>query len=179
MAIRTFWLIFFKIIGLKILSSIVGLVSIMSLYNEQNSEMEGDIYRRLFIGISFLAIVFVLLFKSGWIIDLLRLDDGFPENRIDVNIGQVSILRVATILIGGMLLIDCIPWILPEIAKLFDVDPFQNSTNLAKYFIQLALGYILISKNKLIVDFIIKHSSDVIEKEIDDETLINEIKESH
>ncbi|HLS31772.1 MAG TPA: hypothetical protein VK021_13025 [Flavobacteriaceae bacterium] len=64
------------------------------------------------LGASVLAalIYIFLILKTDWIIDLLKIDQGFDDNRIELgNFNSEKIIMLALILIGGFLIIDYVP----------------------------------------------------------------------
>ena len=56
-----------------------------------------------------LLICYYLIFKTSWIIHKLKLTEGFDQEIIPFNIHRSTILSIAIILIGGLILVDEIP----------------------------------------------------------------------
>ena len=62
----------------------------------------------------------ILLFKTDFIIDILKLDKGFDEEQINLgNLTNESIFKLALIIIGGFLIIDYTPTLLFDIVNAF------------------------------------------------------------
>lgn len=61
------------------------------------------------------AVLMILLFvfllrKSDTVIDVLKLDKGFDDERIEFgNLGSLDIVKIALILIGGFMILDHLP----------------------------------------------------------------------
>ncbi|SHG79394.1 hypothetical protein SAMN04488109_1868 [Chryseolinea serpens] len=57
-----------------------------------------------------LGIFLILIFKANKIVELLKLDSGFEEERIDLgNLKSTDIIKIGTFVIGGFLIIDNVP----------------------------------------------------------------------
>ena len=61
------------------------------------------------------ALLFALIYGADKIIDLLKLDKGFDEERIEFgSLKEISILKIAIIVIAGLLIIDNFPYFLNQ-----------------------------------------------------------------
>jgi len=49
------------------------------------------------------------LFKTDWVIKKLNMDDGFNEQSLVLNMHRAVVLKIAIIILGGIVLIDGIP----------------------------------------------------------------------
>src|SRR5688572_13178736 len=57
-----------------------------------------------------LSLFVLLVFQADKVVSLLKLDKGFDEDRIDLaNLSASSIVKIATFIIGGFLLLDNVP----------------------------------------------------------------------
>jgi hypothetical protein len=55
-------------------------------------------------------VVFSLVFKAGKVVEILKLDKGFDEERIDLsNLNIKTIAKFAIFLIGGLMIMDYLP----------------------------------------------------------------------
>lgn len=63
----------------------------------------------LLIIIIYAFMAFCLLFRTGWIIDKLKLDKGFSQEYFTFNVSSGTVLTVAIIVMGGVLLLNEIP----------------------------------------------------------------------
>tara|TARA_B100001146_G_scaffold223320_1_gene237695 strand:- start:970 stop:1500 length:531 start_codon:yes stop_codon:yes gene_type:complete len=104
------------------------------------------------------SILLVLIFSADKIIDLLKLDRGFDEPRIDLgNLKEMNILKLAIILISGLLIIDNTPIFLNHTYLAFK-DQISNSNlnsvftyDQVDYFqyaisaVSIVIGYLMIT----------------------------------
>jgi len=108
----------------------------------------------LTVGI-YIYILTIFVFKTSWFIDKLKLDKGFADERLDLNIHRSTVLSVAVIVIGGVLFLDSLPLFL----RLFFKEIQQHNITgeqfesewVIFYFVKTMLGYIVMIKNKEIV----------------------------
>lgn len=114
----------------------------------------GEWYAILFIpvilAIPVLLFLF-LLFKTDLIIKWLKLEKGFDDERMMLNnMTSASILKLACIVIGGLLIIDNIPILLNQGLALFksSLQHHQNDSKEFYYFgvsaVKIIIGYLMI-----------------------------------
>lgn len=107
MLIKTFWKILIKIIGLWLLFSCVSIIpqffSTLSFTNgDLNTESLMLLWLMLFGSIIiYILIIRLFLFKTDWIVEKLKLEKNFTEERIELNIKSSTILTISIIVIGG------------------------------------------------------------------------------
>ena len=119
-----------------------------------------------------LSLFVVLIFKSDFIIDKLKLDKGFDDDIIDFpKFNDINILKISLILIGAYLMIDNIPTLLIQCFKAFksninqggllgDLDQFSYDT--VNYFtlvasgISVIIGYLMITNYKTLIEKFVK-----------------------
>jgi hypothetical protein len=116
----------------------------------------------LLLTISIISLLFVfLIYKPDYAIRLLKLEKGFDEDRIEFqNFSNSNILKLAVIVIGGILLIRNIPAFLSHVLFAFKSSAgnnFNNNSilygqndyfNWAVSFINIILGYLLLAYYK-------------------------------
>src|SRR6187402_507201 len=62
------------------------------------------------------GLFWVLTFKADKLVDLLKLDKGFADDRIELgNIKAVDIIKTGVFIIGGLLILKSIPGLLSQI----------------------------------------------------------------
>jgi len=94
-----------------------------------------------------------LLFKTDLILKWLRLTDGFDEEKIILgDMSTVSLLKLASIIMGGLLIINNLPYFFTQSIALFkdslhnnpiaNRDEFQLSISAGK----LIIGYLMLRK---------------------------------
>lgn len=165
---RDFFRILIKIFGLY--SLILSIFTVIP-QNISNVLFQFDIMMLLVILASTIISVgmfLVLLFKSDFIIDKLKLDKGFDDDKIIVgNLTNESILKLALIIIGGFLLIDYLPAVLFDLINAFKTKSTFTSIegNNVNYFdivtglVNILLGYLFITNYKSISQFLDKKQS--------------------
>lgn len=113
-----------------------------------------------------LGLFLILLFKTDFIIDILKLDKGFDEEQINLgNLTNESIFKLALIIIGGFLIIDYTPTLLFDIVNAFKSKSTFSSIegNSVNYFdivvglINILIGYLFITNYKSIAQFLNKN----------------------
>ena len=112
MTIRTLFTIILKVLGIFFIKNFIEtLPQLLSLLNFMN-DFAGN--QKLIIGLCEFSLMlfilgllsYLLLFKTDLIIDKLQLDKGFKEEVIPLNIHRTTILSIAIIMIGGLLIIN-------------------------------------------------------------------------
>jgi len=168
MTVRTFWTIVIKILGLWLVvdcvTVITQLLTALSFLTANNT----DNYTGLGVSIALLLLpivlyIFILLlfvFKTAWLIDKLHLDIGFIEEKIELNIQLSTVLTIATIVIGGLMLVDSLPQLCKKTfmflqeQKMFKESP--NSAWIIFYLAKSIIGYLLMTNSRFVVGFIVK-----------------------
>ena len=125
----------------------------------------------LTVGI-YIYILTIFVFKTSWFIDKLKLDKGFADERLDLNIHRSTVLSVAVIVIGGVLFLDSLPLFL----RLFFKEIQQHNITgeqfesewVIFYFVKTMLGYIVMIKNKEIVRRIDKEAPPITSTDDED-----------
>ena len=120
----------------------------------------------LLLGLSvFIFVLWLCLFKTGWIIDKLSLDKHFREEHLNLNLDSFTVLSIACIITGGVMVIDTLPDLCRQLfiyLQYKGISPhIDNSRNLGYILlmaIELMIGYLLISKHRAIVNFIERQS---------------------
>lgn len=173
MAIRTFWTLLLKILGIWLilsgLSVIPQIISVFTLFSMQfNDSVIGVIFSifvlLLTVGVYFL-ILKLFVFNAGWIIDKLKLDEQFQEERIDLSITLKTVLTIATIVIGGLILVDAFPMLCKQIFSflqqktVFREDPEFGW--IIFYAIKSLIGYLLMTNSKPVINYILKKTESV------------------
>ncbi|TRZ46153.1 hypothetical protein DMZ48_02525 [Robertkochia solimangrovi] len=133
--------------------------------------------------IIFLVLIFTFLIqKSDRIINALKLDQGFDDNRIELgNFNKENILQLALILIGGFLIIDYAPVFLHFCFLAFKSKVSRDSSNLMNelffgrtqdYFnwtiagLNIILGYLLLTNTTIIIKWLTRKEKKKIQESI-------------
>jgi len=109
-----------------------------------------------------------LVFKSDKIVDLLKLDKGFDEDRIDFgNIDSTLIIKLATILIGGTIFLNNLSTFIHALVLAFKSEAtgiefdYRTKYNLVVNGINILIGYLLLTNYKLVAKFLTKNEQNV------------------
>jgi hypothetical protein len=152
---------------IKIFGFYSGVITIFSVLPGYLSALPNDFIPMLFLfvfGMIFLLLllVYVLIFKTDFIIDKLKLDQGFDEDRIQFeNLNNENLLKFAIIIIGGFLVLDYLPSFLNHTFQAFKtkIHSTENSIYTINYFnwissgINLVLGYLVLTNYKRIASY--------------------------
>jgi Na+(H+)/acetate symporter ActP len=106
--------IILKILGIffikDILAIIPQLLSVSIYLTEPNvSGAVWTLITTIIILVLYIIFAYYLIFKSDLIIDKLKLDKGFDQETIPLNIHRSTILSISIIVIGGLIVADEIP----------------------------------------------------------------------
>ncbi|MBB2145837.1 hypothetical protein GM921_10095 [Pedobacter sp. LMG 31464] len=168
MTIRTFWTIFIKILGIwLVIESITVIQQFLSTlstlrFNNENNFYGTIIALLLLTIIIYILVLRLLLFKTSWLIDKMHLENGFLEEKIELNIKSTTVLSIATIVIGGLIFVDSLPQLCKQIFMYFQQrNVFGESPTsgwIIFQFVKTSIGYLLMTNSKLIAKFIDKQS---------------------
>ncbi len=182
MTIRTFWHLIIKTIG--IWTVIHGIMSVPSLIISALVAYESPYAdSAVFIGIEALYFIIPVLFyllvlrflvlKTQNIINLLKLEKGLEETRIDITLPYHKVLRIVIILIGGIVLVTAIPNLVENLYSFITEDrPFNSSpraTSLIIGVIQSIVGFLVMTNSDIVQRYINKKSGDAESKQLDKE----------
>ena len=170
MLINTFWKILLKIIGLWILFSSI---SIIPQFFTTLSFVEGSIniiallqVWGILLGsiVIYFIIIRIFLFKTDWIIQKLKLNQNFNEDRIDLNIKPAQVLTIVIIIMGALILIESVPMFISRIYDFLKQKTlfreYRDASWLIFYFIKAIIGYLLFTNGKYFAKFIEKNSEE-------------------
>ena len=171
MTITTFWNILLKILGIWLilsgLSVIPQFIWAFSVFGNQpkGSTMMGIIAIAgllIFSAAMFIIILWLFVFKSDWIINKLKLDKGFIEEKIDLNLKLNTALTISIIVIGGLMFADSLPQLIRFIYSGFQQDDLVRKDPVTAliilYLAKTIIGYLLMTNSRIIIGFITKHN---------------------
>jgi hypothetical protein len=173
MSVRNFWTVLLKLLGIwLVLQGVVVLPQVISaipFFGRNNNEnLLATLYVLGLVLLTFCFYIFVLrlfVFKTSWLIDKLKLENGFNEERIEFNIKNSSILTIAIIVIGGLIFVDSFPLFCRQVFKFFQQKNMFNESPSSGWIIfelvKTIIGYLLMTNSKLIVKFIEKQDMKV------------------
>lgn len=171
MNIRTFWTLFLKILGIwLILSGLTIIPQFINAFSFLGGNYQDNFFAAIYIivillltiGLYFVALK-LLVFNSNWLIDKLKLDKGFQEEKIDFSITLKTVLTIATIVIGGLIFVDALPMLCKQIftyiqqKSVYIEDP--QFSWIIFYFIKALIGYLLMTNSKMVSNYIDKKTT--------------------
>ena len=116
MTIRTFWTIFIKILGLWLVFDSVTVIFqfFSAIFTTNPAYPEDNNYATMAVFILAMGvyafILWLFVFKTAWLINKLHLEKGFlGEENIGLDIHRSTVLKIAIIVIGGIMLVDSLP----------------------------------------------------------------------
>lgn len=158
--------IILKILGVffikDILATLPQLLSVFLYFSEP--DMLGEAIWTLTITILILIayglVSYFLIFRSDWVIDRLRLDKGFDQETIPLNIHRSTVLSISIIVIGGLIIADEIPTLCTQLFSYFQERRMTYGMTNPKITysvlsgIKIIIGLLLIGNQRQIVNFI-------------------------
>jgi hypothetical protein len=181
---RTFWAILIKIIGVYIiLESTLALPQFISTIFFYLHQRDGIDHSDSLLAISYLLLIsgiYILIlwfciFRTNSVIDKLKLDQGYDDERFEFNIHRSTILKIVIMVTGGFLMIESFPLLCTNILNYAKMVKDYNrimDVPASKYIlfaaIQLFIGYFMLSCNRLIVNFMEVRRKKVIIDDIEE-----------
>jgi hypothetical protein len=173
---KSFFNIVLKIFGLFFLHEIIKLITQLAftitafkkhsyIGSQVDSAVYTIIYITAFVILFYSFISFILIFKTNYIVDKLRLDSGFEQNEFLFNFSSSQVLTVSLIVIGGIILTEAIPAFCKNIFLFFQEKNLSHETMKPDYTyiiidaVKIITGLLLLGERKRIVAFVQnKHS---------------------
>jgi len=112
---KVFFNIVLKILGIFILKDfldIIPQIASIPLYFTGSGQPTIGIWATVSVALTLVVLAITaygLIFKSDLLISKLRLEKGFDQDPIPVNIHRSTIFRISIIVLGGIILVDEIP----------------------------------------------------------------------
>lgn len=168
---RDFFMLIIKLFGLfAIINTLFDFILMIFSFPESLLKVWYFAITGMIIGLYLL-----LVFASDKIIQLLKLDKGFDEERIEMgNYSAVDVVKIGSFIIGGLLIIKNITQFLIETKNALFADTIESGTidfSNKSWIISglnILVGFFLITKYNYMVKIFIKEP--VIEEVIGNET---------
>lgn len=165
MGVRNFWTVLLKILGIWLVidgfTTVSQFISAFSYIGSFNSNWWNTLYVTglLFLTIGvYIFVLWLFVFKTSWLIDKLKLEKGFTEEKIEFDINSSSIIKIATIVIGGLIFIDSLPQFCRHTFIFFQQKSMlvENPVTgwIIFYLVKTVFGYLLMTNSKPVVEFI-------------------------
>jgi hypothetical protein len=166
MTTRSLFNIILKILGIFFIKDILAtLPQLLSLFiiwakpdNSENVLM--TLCLTLLMLLIYVFVSYCLIFKSELLIDKLKLDKGFNQEIIPLNIHRSTILSISIIVIGGLLITQEIPNFCRQLFTYFQERKLTyGQTNPSISYcvlsgVKILIGLVLVGNQKQIVDLI-------------------------
>lgn len=164
MTTRDLFNIILKILGIffieDILAAIPQLLSISLYFTKDVPGAVFTLIATILMFIIYILISYYLVFKTNLIIDKLKLDKGFDQDTIPLNIHRSTILGIAIIVIGGLMVAEEIPNLCRQLFAYFQEKKMtygQTHPSLSYSVLAAAkilIGLLLIGNQRQIVNLI-------------------------
>lgn len=166
MTIRTLFIIILKVLGILSLKELIlvltQFITIVASFFTGYSFNDGLFM--LFVSLVALAlslaVCYFLIFRAGYLVDKLALDQGFQETTISVNIQIASIFRIVLIVTAFLILIREIPEFLRIVVLELqrpDVSLLEGGTDWSGAIAsgaKIIIALLLIGERNRILDFL-------------------------
>jgi hypothetical protein len=111
----------------------------------------------------FIVVIRSFLFKTDYMITKLKLDKNFNEDKIEINLSYVSIITIASIITGAIIMVDALPVfcrnVFLTIQNLRQYAYLTDNPNIFyvfEYGVELVIGYLLINNSRSIATWVEK-----------------------
>ena len=171
MTIKSFWIILLRIIGLwfaiQSLTIIYQLFGSIFLFSKE-ADMSSVLIFSSTLALSltlYLLIMYLCFYKTTLIIDKLKLDSSFSEEKIELNNNLNSILIIVVIVLGGVIFINAFPAFIKNVISYMQVN-VQYGQRIKdfrsfEYFnlIKSLIGILLMTNSRVIANFIVRQTN--------------------
>ena len=167
MSPRSLFNIILKVLGLFFLREIINafpslVFSFLFLTGEEGNLYDGIVHfvmSAIIVGF-YIGIVHILFFKTNYLLDRFKLAEGFEEDKFSFNISSSSVLTIALIVIGGLLLAVEIPNLCSLLYSNFQEEQLTSGTIKPDFSdaivsgVKIAIELLIIGERKWIVGLI-------------------------
>ena len=165
---QTLWKIIIKVFGIFLLIDTVSVLptTVTSMSYLITDDLQGFSFLLAFfiiILICYLLILRIFILKPEWLIEKLKLDKGFDQETIDVNISKTNVIIIASIILGGLLFIDGLPILIKQIFVFFQEQQLSGrfgdkpSTQwLILNAVKVLIGYLILANYNAFAKYIEK-----------------------
>ncbi|MBS1587334.1 MAG: hypothetical protein JSS82_17505 [Bacteroidetes bacterium] len=170
MSPRSIFMIILRVMGLLILKDIlfeaIGIIALFfnGTYGDTN-ELVWRFALLLIVLVAYYGVFHLLMFKTGTVIDRLKLDDGFEKEdfsffeKKQAEVDHFALLNLALLIIGLYMFINEIPMLIRVVSGYNRTDLYSvntaSGTSLLTTIVKLILGYVLVAGHIPISNFIV------------------------
>ena len=164
MSVKSFWLLVLKLIGIYLSLSFfefcVFIFSQLINFRENDFLLIGAYFGAFVL---YFSVIYCFLFKTSTLIKWFRLEKDFDTNTISCEFSTTSIIRLAVIIVGGLMFIDNFVSLISNLMTFFQQEMvfknYSKSQLLLFVFIKTVIGYLLITNNAFVTRLIEKQQS--------------------
>lgn len=162
---RSLFNIILKLLGLfflrEILNAVPSLVySFLFLVSDGNfyDGIANFVVSAIIVGF-YLGVVHFLFFKTNYLLDKFKLAEGFEEDKFTFNVSDTTVLTIALIVVGALLLAVEIPNLCGTLYSYFQEEQLTLGTTKPDYSIaivsgvKIAIALLIIGEKKWIIEF--------------------------
>lgn len=166
MTTKSLFNIILKILGIffikDILAAVPQLLSVILYINNSNTVGEAiwTLVSTVLILLVYVFVSYQLIFRSDFIIEKLKLDKGFDQETIPLNIHRSTILSISIIVIGGLIVAQEIPNLCRQLFDYFQEKrmTFGQTSPSISYSVlagaKIVVGLLLMGNQRQIVSLI-------------------------
>jgi uncharacterized membrane protein YhdT len=163
---RSLFNIILKVLGIfflkDALAAVPQLLTVFLYFTKADTLMEG-IWTLLFTIVMlavYCLVAYYLIFKSEFLIDKLKLDHGFDQQIIALNIHRSTILSISVMVIGGLMVAENIPALCRQLFAYFQEKRMTYGVTHPSFSpsvmeaAKILVGLLLMGNQRQIVNFI-------------------------
>ncbi|MBD3584043.1 hypothetical protein [Flavobacterium selenitireducens] len=168
MNINTFWKIIIKSIGIWLLLNCVWIIpQFTSTLNFINGEIGWEnlilVWLMSLATLSiFILVTRLFLFKSEWIIKILKLDQNFVEENIKFEIPAKNVLTITITLIGAVWFLKSFPNLISSVFEFLRqkelIKNYSETGWFIYYFISTIIGFLTMTNGKFVSEYLWKEN---------------------
>ena len=169
MTARSLFDIVLKVLGIYFIKDII--LTVPSLFGILYSIGDGDISGAistllisLFTLLVYSVVAYTMIFRSGWVMEKLKLLEKVPEDPIPLNIHRSTVVSIVILLVAIYLIAQAIPLLIRELTKWYQyaqftkgffngMEPFDFSMILV-YTAEIILGLLMITYHRQLVNYV-------------------------
>ena len=142
------------------------------LFREVRAQINGSNYlygaliSSLFIFVVNIIVVFLCIFRTDMVINKLKLEKGFIEERFELNVSRSTVLKIVIIITGALLLLNMTTDLIVEVTDyLLPVEKLSHLRNnrelgyIAEDVLRMIIALCIIIFSSSIVNFVERKSN--------------------
>lgn len=170
MTLKTLFTIILKIIGIFFIKDVVNVLmqSVGSLWLLFSmSSYSGNASSVFVLMLNFVLLIqygllsYLFIFKTDAIIRILKLDEGFDDKTVSINVHRSTILSISIIVIGGYIVATELPNVVNQLINFFNIRESlvygqinPNTQYVVLAVLKVIIGFILVIYQRKIVNLI-------------------------